>query len=366
MSIGLLAGAIFLPEMGNCETVSQREALKIAETFYNAAHGQVMASPKVVYNGRRLTTQSLFVPFYVYNFPAGGYVIVSAENKAFPILGYNLKRSFNPDKLGEKEKALLRSYALDIERIRYDSRIPYSAIEAWNDYNGYIGEHLNKGYNVTDVLLDATEISDRVDELNWSDDSGIHSEIYTPSQWESSIDEELGKSRNVVLGLRDGGKYQPIVVQGHQGDYYRLSLDGTNSSMYRLFATEYFSDGQVASLGNPKIIKDEEEEDSAFLFYDTFLAETIREERERERSVEEIGIVTSPEVSYLGGGHYVVKMPENIVRMNVYNVGGALTGQRYYRGTDIANIDISHEPIGFYIAVIEGESGKSYGIKLAR
>lgn len=348
------------------ETVKQKDALRMAQTFYNAAHGEVMAAPKVVYNGRRLTTQSLFVPFYVYNFPAGGYVIVSAENKAYPILGYNLKESFDENKLGPKEKSLLRQYALDIERIRYDDRIPYSAIEAWNDFPAYVSQMLDARYDVTDVLLDASDVYETIENIVDSDDMGLASVIYTPEQWEEAIDAELVKKGNVALGIYDMREFQPTVVQGHKGDYYRLSLDGPNSAMYRLFATEIYSDGQVAQLGTPRQIEERPEPDTAFQFYKDFVAETEAAEMATRSAIENAGVVSEPKSLYLGGGHYVVKMPENIRRMNLYNVGGNLVSQKYFRGTDIANLDISEEPSGFYIAVIEGESGRNYGIKLAR
>ncbi|MCM1291884.1 MAG: Spi family protease inhibitor [Prevotella sp.] len=348
------------------ETVSQKQAMDIAQRFYNAAHKQVMASPKVVYNGRRLTTQSLFVPFYVYNFPAGGYVIVSAENKAFPILGYNLKEGFDDRKLGEREKGLLRSYAQDIERIRYDSRIPYSAIESWGDIDGYIVRMLESPYEVTDVLIDEDEVKEGVDRIVDRDLVEYSSMIYSPDQWQEAIDRELYRNGNVILGLYDGKGYEPMVVQGHKGDYYRFSLDGINSGMYRLFATEYFSDGQVAQLGSPKVIEDVAEEDDSFKFYEEFVSEIRAAEDNEQKRLEGIGVVTEPETSYLGGGHYVIKLPEDIIRLNLYNVGGALIGRQYYKGTDTAHIDLSIEPSGFYIALIEGESGSNYGIKLAR
>ena len=86
------------------ETVSQKEASRLAETFFNAAAGQVMGKPKLVYNGKNLTTNRLFSPFYVYNHPKGGFVIIAADNKALPVLGYSLKETFSPDNLDEATK----------------------------------------------------------------------------------------------------------------------------------------------------------------------------------------------------------------------------------------------------------------------
>ncbi len=126
------------------ETVSQKEASRIAEKFFNAAAGQVMAKPKLVYNGKRLTTDRLFTPFYIYNHPAGRSVIISAENKAMPILGYSLKSGFSPDHADVEINKLLSQYARDIEYIRYDSRIPSDAIAAWGDIADCIDYSLNR------------------------------------------------------------------------------------------------------------------------------------------------------------------------------------------------------------------------------
>lgn len=120
------------------ETVSQKEASRLAEAFFNTSAGQVMGKPKLVYNGKNLTTNRLFSPFYVYNHPKGGFVIIAADNKAMPVLGYSLKETFSPDNIDDATKELLSEYAKDIEYIRYDSRLPEEAIGAWTDIPAYL------------------------------------------------------------------------------------------------------------------------------------------------------------------------------------------------------------------------------------
>ena len=149
-----------MPLLLQAETVSQKEASRIAEKFFNAAAGQVMAKPKLVYNGKRLTTDRLFTPFYVYNHPAGGSVIISAENKAMPILGYSLKSGFSPDHQDAEINKLLSQYAKDIEYIRYDSRIPSEAIAAWTDIPDCIDYTLNRYFR--DDSFRRIEIDDEV------------------------------------------------------------------------------------------------------------------------------------------------------------------------------------------------------------
>ncbi|MDE5996988.1 MAG: Spi family protease inhibitor, partial [Muribaculaceae bacterium] len=100
-----------------------------------------------VYNGKDLTTQRLFTPFYLFNSPAGGFVVVSAENKAFPILAYSLKETFDKDKMTPMVRSILTDFSRDIEMIRYDSRIPSDAIEQWETYPEVVFDMLKNPEN---------------------------------------------------------------------------------------------------------------------------------------------------------------------------------------------------------------------------
>ncbi len=126
------------------ETVSWKEATKIAELFFNAHNRQIMSKPNLVFNGKEFTTDRLFSPFYVFNHPKGGFVIIAAENKAMPILGYSLNSEFDPESLDSITRRLLSEYARDIEYIRYDGRQPDEAIKAWTDLPEFIDASLNR------------------------------------------------------------------------------------------------------------------------------------------------------------------------------------------------------------------------------
>lgn len=134
------------------ETVSQKEASRIAWNFFNAAAGEVVAKPAFVYNGKNLTTDRLFSPFYVYNHPKMGFVIISAENKAMPVLAYSLNSKFDVSNIPANQQKLLRDYAMDIEYIRYDSRYPTEAFEAWTDIPSFINNFLNEFYHDDNVV----------------------------------------------------------------------------------------------------------------------------------------------------------------------------------------------------------------------
>lgn len=143
MALAALCG---LWSTAGAETVTRKEALPVAKEFMRQAGRVADSEPKVVYNGQRLTTDRLFFPFYVFNFPdSDGYVIVSAENKGYPILGYSLEGNFNPAKITDTLKGVLQEYARDIEYIRYDPRIPEKAISAWRDIPATVSETLKEG-----------------------------------------------------------------------------------------------------------------------------------------------------------------------------------------------------------------------------
>ena len=359
--------AIFAPVAGRAETVSQKEASKIAHAFFNQAAGQVMGAPKMVYNGRRLTTERLFVPFYVYNNPAGGFVIISAENKAFPILGYSLKESFDPDHIGDKEKALLTGYARDIEYIRFDSRVPEQAIAAWGNIPGYIASVLDARSEVTDPAYDMEEAAETIDRLA---DSPVidrfSSDMFTPDQWKEMVDEEFGARRSVILGLVSGQRLLPVIVHGHSGDYYRIQLDNRNQWMMRLMATEFLSDGQVAMLSDPLPIPEEEEEAVPFAFYDDILAGMKAEEAARSLQLDELLHPSEPQLKAIGAGRFEISFPENVVLARVYNLDGSMIERYTFRDTNIGHVDISGHPNGFYFVLFNGESGTPYGLKLFR
>lgn len=131
----------------HAETIGQKEAKTMAQKFFNESRGFVTPPVAYVYNGKDLTTQRLFTPFYVFNSPAGGFVVVSAENKAFPILGYSLKQNFDRERMTPMVRDILSDFARDIEMIRYDSRIPSDAIEQWATYPEVVFDMLKNPEN---------------------------------------------------------------------------------------------------------------------------------------------------------------------------------------------------------------------------
>lgn len=367
----ILLFALFLtalPGTSLGETVSQKQAKAIASTFFNAAAGQTLASPSLVYNGRRLTTGSYFAPFYLYNHPTGGYVLISAENKTFPILAYNLKENFDPEKMGSAQKAILTQYARHIENIRYDSQVPYEAIDAWGNINGYIAEILDARYEAIDPRKGIMEAANALDALVASDTAeGSMSVMYSADQWQQLVDEELDRVGEIPLGLiTQRGDVISTVIYGRKGDFYRIWLDDRDASFWRLMPSEILSEGQIAVFGNPPLIDYSEPEEEPFSFYKHYMAEFEREKAMDRAAIENTLISQDPRVKGFGSGHFSVELPETVVSMQVYSLDGQMVQRDTFRETSVANIDLMRNPTGFYFAVFFGESGRPYSVKLFR
>lgn len=145
-----MAVCVLMPAGGHllhAETIGQKEAKAMAQKFFNESRNFVTPPVQYVYNGKELTNQRLFTPFYVFNSPAGGFVVVSAENKAFPILGYSLKERFDKERMTPMVRDILTDFSRDIEMIRYDSRIPSDAIEQWATYPEVVFDMLKNPEN---------------------------------------------------------------------------------------------------------------------------------------------------------------------------------------------------------------------------
>lgn len=349
------------------ETVSRKEAQQIAADFFSQAAGRVTAMPKFVYNGKRLAFDRLFTPFYVFNNPAGGFVIVAADNKAMPILGYSLTESFDPSNIGPSLRALLQGYAREIEYIRLDDRVPYEAIEAWRDKAAYIDGILKARYDATDPRITPEEAKERVEALVASYDAdAYYADIYTPSQWRDAVRAEQDARGSVAIGFPDAKNMPTAVVHGHKGDYFRIALDGRNNALYRLNATEYISAPQIAVTGFPRIIEEPTVEEVPFEFYDSFIAEQREQERQRLAAAEQAGILTEPRVHAIGAGHFDIAFPSPITLVRVYNLSGAQVATYKYGNREQIHIDLSKHPLGFYFVLATGSDGRPYGLKLIR
>lgn len=370
----LLLIAIATPFGAVAEIVTQKQAMKYAQQFFDIARKENTAPVKMVYNGKRLTTDRLFTPFYVYNQPRGGFVIISAENKTFPILAYSLTSNFDPDALTESEKGWLQNYAFDIETIRYDSQVPERAIAAWQNYRQYAEDLLNAREFMATPQSTTEEITPALNAILSAPDNsrdGEFSTFYTPEQWQDIISEQFMSIGEAAMGYVDTRhRLFPGVVHGKKGDYYRILFERDNDWFMRLSPAEYLGERFVAFLYNPPYSAPEIEENPPFEFYDSYAEEHSRSAFPSTASMEDERmalIAESPIVKNAGGGHYDILLPEEASLALLYNINGSHLGRATYGGSsNVAHINLEAEPNGFYVVVIYGTSGKPYGLKLYR
>lgn len=302
------AGVFLAASMAShAENVTQKQASKIAESFFYAVSGEDTGTPKLTWNGRQLTTDRLFSPFFIYNNPKGGFVIIAADSKAYPILGYSKNGKFERDKLTEKESDLLKQYAHEIELIRYDSRIPERAVSAWQNLPLFFNKMLSNPYDTPEFERLSDSKKEELEEIDRRNNS-----IMMPS----AVEFEL---------------YDP--------DNYR----------------EYTLDDVTV-----------EEEEIPFKFYEDFINELKEEERARIASLDEILAPTKPVVLSSGAAHYTIRFPDNIRLVYIYGMNGQKMIEKYFKNTDVVNLDISSLPGGFYALMALSDNGNVYGMKIFR
>ena len=359
--------AIGFLSSGYAETVSQKKAQQLAQLFFNEAAGRIVAPPKLVYNGKKLTTSKLFTPFYVYNSTSGAFVIISADNKAFPILGFSLKDTFDPNRLGDTELALLRSYAKEIEYIRYDSEPITKTERAWIEFPNYLDNILSAQYLATDPKFSVKEAEVIID-YSYDVDDAIFSDLYTPEQWRDMIMQELSNKGSVPLVIVDGEKWLPAVVYGRQDDYFRIEMNRRNSWLMRLNATEIIPSNMVSTVKNPLDFSVDLAEEMPFNDLDEFNNEIQERELARTSVSYNTGLqlLEGPSIRRSGSGFFEISLPENINSITVYNLNGSPVRKLNYGDYNIGTIDIIDEPRGFYILNAQGESGQPYSFKVYR
>lgn len=307
--IGSVLLSIAIGTTASAETVTQKMARNYAQTFFNTLYGEVTGKPKLVWSGRELTTDHLFTPFYVYNSPKGGFVVISAENKAFPILAYSSKNSFDKGRLDDRERDQFVRFAREIELIRYDTRTPSRAIRSWQQIPDYFTEIIGNPYNTPEYRALTEDAQEELEQMDRRSSailmpSAVEFEIYNPERFRS------------------------------------YNLDDVTA---------------------------DEVEEIPFSFYEQFLEDIAEEERQRAHIYDERLNPTEPKIQQTGAGTYMISLPDDNARlMRVYSLDGLRKIERYYQSTPQMAVDLSGLGSGYYVVMALGESGNIYAFKLTR
>lgn len=295
--------------VAHAEVVTQKMASRLAQTFFNTMFDQTTPAPKLIWNGRQLTTNRLFTPFYVYNTPRGGYVMISADSKAYPVLAYSRDRNFSISDVKDAEHDQFERFAREIELIRYDSRVPESAKRAWENIPEYFTNILQNPYGTVEYRRLTDEARERLEELD----------------------------------RRNSWIVMPTAVE------------------FDLYNPEQYRDYKLSD-----VLGDEAIEEVPFSFYEDFLRGIEEEERARAAAYEKILIPTDPIVRYQGAGAYSIQLPEEARLMRVYAVSGSMTRELKFKGTNVMNFDLTGMPSGYYIVLAMTSRGDIYAFKVHR
>lgn len=288
------------------EVVPQKQAMQLAQNFFNTMYGTVTGRPKLVWNGRELTTNRLFTPFYTYNSPKGGYVTISADSKAYPVLSYSKTNIFDKARLGDDERDQFQRYAREIELIRYDSRIPTAAKDAWENIPKYFTDVINNPYATVEFRRLTDDARDRLE----------------------------------TIDRRNAWVMMPTAVE----------FDLYDPEQYR----DYTLDDVLMA------------EEVPFQFYEDFLAEMAEEERSKAAAYDRILTPDDAILQRSGGSHYTVLLPDEAAMSQVFSVDGMRMQRKTYRGTNRMEIDLSGMASGYYIILAMSQNGDIYAFKVYR
>ena len=96
----------------SAKPVDATRARRVAENYMQA---KGMKNPSALAD---VTAQTPFTEFYVFASPEGGFVLVSGDDCAVPVLGYSLASRFETKDMPENVKGWLEGYENDIRLCR--------------------------------------------------------------------------------------------------------------------------------------------------------------------------------------------------------------------------------------------------------
>ena len=134
----LLIILLMLPAVLLAAPVDPNMAQKVAQNFINSADASLNAQQRTSLQRRlkRIAKQTTDTPpYYIFNNEDGGFVIVSGDDCATPILGYSDEGSIDLDNMPIQLEELLQAYALEIQdAIDNNLQATAEVAESWAAY----------------------------------------------------------------------------------------------------------------------------------------------------------------------------------------------------------------------------------------
>lgn len=111
---------ILLPKNLFSEPVDKAVAISVARNYYSAVTNKTVPQARVTYQAQfssSLSSSDMTTAYYVVNFADEGFVIVSADDRVRPILGYSDQGAFDRQLLPENLQFMLDEYTREIQAI---------------------------------------------------------------------------------------------------------------------------------------------------------------------------------------------------------------------------------------------------------
>ena len=136
------------------DTISQTKATDAAAAFFNkgvATRSNV--NPFLVWTGGDGTRAPYAPPFYVFNNPNGGWVVISGEDSGRAILAWSDRGLFDPNNMAESTAGWFAAYAEEINAAR--SRNDSSSEESLKEWSDLLEGHVRRTPSPVVVLTTA-------------------------------------------------------------------------------------------------------------------------------------------------------------------------------------------------------------------
>ncbi|MDD4603466.1 MAG: C10 family peptidase [Bacteroidales bacterium] len=159
--------SIFFALNASAKLVGLKDAKQVGKNFYferltNNLH-QVVSYNSLTIKDEFVEKDNNAPLYYVFNFTGKGFIIVSADDACYPVLGYSFETSFSQENLPENISGWLSNYKYEINSVREGNLQPNAAISTeWSKL-------LTTNPSVSDNITATTDVLPLVTNM-WNQD----------------------------------------------------------------------------------------------------------------------------------------------------------------------------------------------------
>lgn len=135
------------------DKVELKEAQEVATKFYNQKY--LVNNPDATasfYITETFTTENEGEDvMYIFNFSNGGYAVVPADDRLYPVVGFSFSGAYNPDMAPENCKYVIRNFGKQVTHVRTNNVQSDVNAQAWANLRSENSENLSFLLNNRDV-----------------------------------------------------------------------------------------------------------------------------------------------------------------------------------------------------------------------